>query len=98
MTNSAGAVQNGLVLRLSVPASGELAAVGPAMATRLARQLGVSATDAAKLGGVITGLSKQVDPSGAADVEFEFHKLDAELKIIARQEGRAAEARVALDA
>ena len=98
MTNSAGAVQNGLVLRLSVPASGEMAAVGPAMATRLATQLGVTAADAATVGGVIADLSKQVGPSGAADVEFEFHKLNAELKILARQEDRSAEARVALSA
>ena len=36
MTNSAGAVQNGLVLRLSVPTSGEMSNLGPELATRLA--------------------------------------------------------------
>jgi len=72
--------------------------VGPAMATRLAKQLGISGAAAAKLGEVVTALSKQVDPSSSADVEFEFHKLGAELKILARQEGRTAEARVALHA
>jgi hypothetical protein len=98
MTNSAGAVQNGLVLRLSTPASGAMADIGPELATRLAQQLGVTASDAKKVGAAITELSRTVDPAGAADVEFEFHKLVAELKIVARQDGRTAETRVALNA
>jgi len=98
MSNSAGAVQNGLVLRLSIPASGEMAGLGPELATRLAEQLGVTAADAKKVGTALTELSKTVDPSGAADVEFEFHKLTAELKVVARQGSRTAENRVPLNA
>lgn len=96
MTNSAGVVQDGLVLRLSVPASGEMSGLGPELATRLAGQLGVGAPEATTLGGAITGLSSSVDPSGTADVEFEFHKLGAELKIVARHEGRIAAIRIPL--
>jgi hypothetical protein len=96
MTNSAGAVHNGLVLRMSIPASGGLAGLGPALASRLAEQLGERGTEATKVAEAVTDLSKAVDPSGTADVEFEFHKLDAELKIVARQDGRAAETRLPL--
>jgi hypothetical protein len=96
MTNSAGAVQNGLVLRLSIPASGEMAEIGPELATRLAEQLGVSAGDARKVGAAVTELANTVDPSGAADVEFEFHKLTAELKVVARHASQTAETRVPL--
>lgn len=98
MSNSAGVVQNGLVLRLSIPASGEMAGLGPELATRLAGQVGVADTQAAEVGAAMTRLSKTVDPTGAADVEFEFHKLDAELTITARHDGHVAEARVPLGA
>ena|SRR5215207_7983700 len=98
MTNSAGAVQNGLVLRLSLPATGAMANLGPELAIRLAEQLGVKKADATRLGGAITELSGSVDPSGSADVEIEFHKLEAELKIVARQGDRVAETRVPLNA
>lgn len=96
MTNSAGVVRDGLVLRLSVPASGEMSSLGPELATKLAGQLGVGAPAATTLGGAMTGLATTVDPSGVADVEFEFHKLGAELKIVARHEGRTADFRIPL--
>jgi hypothetical protein len=97
MTNSAGAVQNGLVLRLSVPTSGEMSNLGPELATRLAEQLGVRAR-ATGVAAAITELCEKVTASTANDVEFEFHKRDAELKIVARCEQRTAETRIALSA
>ncbi len=97
MTNSAGAVQNGLVLRLSLPASGEMADLGPELGVKLAEQLGLRAAQASKIGVAITELSKTLDPTGAADIEFEFHKFATEMKITARQEGRSAESRVSLN-
>ena len=96
MTNSAGAVQNGLVLRLSLPATGDMAAVGPELATKLAQQLGVTGADAARVGAVVTELSRTVDPSGTADVEFEFYKVGDELRIAARHDSRTAERRIPL--
>ena len=98
MTNSAGVVQNGLVLRLSVPASGELAALGPELATRLAEQLGVTAAQATRVASAISGLSNDVRSTEAATLEFEFHKLESQLTIRARCDGRTAETRIPLSA
>jgi hypothetical protein len=98
MTNSAGAVQNGLVLRLSVPSSGEMSHLGPELATRLAEQLGVTPAHAARVAAAITALSEQVSSPAATDVEFEFYKHAAHLKIVARCEERTAETRIPLSA
>ena len=97
MTNSAGVVQNGLVLRLSVPATGAMSEVGPELATRLAQQLGVTKADATKVGATLTALSHTVAPAGNADVEFEFFKAGAELKIVARHGSQTAETRLPLN-
>jgi len=98
MTNSAGAVQNGLVLRLSVPTSGEMTALGPELATRVAGQLGVEPSQSARVPAAVADLLTQVDSSGAGDVEFEFHKLESQLKIVARCEERSAETHIPLSA
>lgn len=95
MSQPAGAVQNGLVMRLSVPASGAMSDVGPALATRLAEQLGVPSDAAARAGASVADLVAAL-PVPGDDVELEFHKLPAELKIVARQAGRTSEARVPL--
>jgi hypothetical protein len=95
MTNSAGAVQNGLVLRLSIPVSGEMAGLGPALATKLAEQIGIPA---ARVADAIRELSVTVAPPHNADIEFEFHKLATVLRITARHQDRVAESRVALNA
>ena len=96
MTNSAGAVQNGLVLRLSVPASGDLAGLGPELATRLAEQLGVTGASARTVGPAISDLAKSVALAGTTDVQFEFHKHDLQLEIVATHDGRRAETRIPL--
>jgi hypothetical protein len=98
MTNSTGVVQNGLVLRLSVPTSGELAALGPELAARVAGQLGTDPGHAARVSAAIAELSTQVKSSAASDVEFEFHKLESQLTIVARCDGRSAETRIPLSA
>lgn len=95
MSQPAGAVQNGLVMRLSVPASGAMSDVGPALATRLAEQLGVPSDVAARAGASVTDLVAAL-PAPGDDVELEFHKLPAELKIVVCQAGRTSEARVPL--
>jgi hypothetical protein len=96
MTHSAGAVQNGLVLRLSVPASGDLAGLGPELATRLAEQLGVPGAKVGDVGTMIADLTKSVAPTGTNHVEFEFHKVGPQLKIVASHDGRSAETRIPL--
>ena len=91
-------MQNGLVLRLSVPASGELSNLGPELAARLAEQLGVKSPQASQVAAAITDLSTKVQSSESAAVEFEFHKHGAQLKILARCEERTAETRLPLSA
>lgn len=98
MNEPAGAVQNGLVLRLSVPASGDMAVVGPEMAVKLAEQLGIAPSHAGGVGDTLSRLAREVGDSTGADVSFEFHKSGAELKIEARQGSRTSEARVPLSA
>lgn len=98
MTNSTGAVHDGLVLRLSIPASGDIFVVGPEMAVKLAEQLGLDAGQAERAGRVVTELTQQVNPSGASDVAFEFHKAGDELKIQATHGSETSEARVSLGA
>ena len=98
MTNSEGVVKNGFVLRMSVPASGDMAAIGSEMAVKLAEQLGVAAAAAATVGAAIADLARDVCPGGADDVSFEFHKSDTELKIEARQDGRHSQTRIPLTA
>ena len=98
MTNTAGAVHDGLVLRLSFPASGDIFVVGPEMAVKLAEQLGLDAAQAERAGQVVTELTGKVDPAGASNVVVEFHKAGAELKIQARQGAQTSEARVSLGA
>ena len=94
MTNSTGAVQKGLVLRMSVPVEGQMA-IGPELASKLGQQLGLSADAAGAVVRAITDLTAQLlEPDG--DVEFEFNKLDAHLEIVARGGDRRETTRVPL--
>ncbi len=83
MTETTGAVQNGFVLRMSVPATGELGALGPELGAKLAEQLGLAPPLPATVGEAMTGLAKGLDTT--RDISFEFHKDDDELHIDARQ-------------
>ena len=99
MSQSAGAVRNGLVLRFFVPASGELRAVAGDLAAKVAEQLGANGEgQAATIAGTLDDLVRRVNASGDDEVAFEFHKLERELKIEARSNGRASEARIPLPA
>ena len=97
MSQSAGAVRNGLVLRFSVPATGELRDVATELAVKVAEQLGAKPQAD---GGVARAIDELATRIGASDgdMSFEFHKLDRELKIEARSNGRASEARIPLPA
>ena len=83
MTETTGAVQNGFVLRMSVPATGELGALGPELGAKLAEQLGLAPPLTATVGEAMTGLAKGLDDTG--HISFEFHKDADELHIDARQ-------------
>jgi hypothetical protein len=95
MTNSAGAVQKGLVLRMSMPAAGRMAEIGPELASKLGEQLGLSADATGAVRQAMTDLTTQLSERDG-DVEFEFNKLDADLEIVARGGDRRAAARVPL--
>lgn len=98
MTETAGAVQNGLVLRMSVPAAGEIGALGPELAVKLAEQLGVSGPQAERVGETIAELTRDLDPAGEADVAFEFHKDGTNLRVEARQGDNTRAATIPLGA
>ena len=98
MTETAGAVQNGLVLRMSVPADGELAGLGAELAVKLAEQLGVSESGAGTVGDAIDELTRAIGPVAGREVAFEFHKQGKELRIDARQGDQARTATVSLSA
>ena len=83
MTETAGAVQNGFVLRMSVPASGELGALGLELGTKLAEQLGLATAGAVAVGEAMAGLAHGLDSTH--DIAFEFHKDGLVLRIEARQ-------------
>ena len=96
MTETAGAGQNGFVLRMSVPATGELGALGMELGTKLAEQLGLAPTLAATVGDTMTELAEGLDST--RDISFEFHKDDAELRIDAQQGETSRRATVPLKA
>ena len=98
MSQSAGAVRNGLVLRLSLPASGELREIASELAAKMADQLGLQAGGEGDLAATLEELARRVQPVADGDLAFEFHKFDRELKIEARSDGRASEARIPLPA
>ena len=85
MTETAGAVQNGFVLRISVPASGELGALGPELAAKLAEQLGLAPMRVAKVGEAMAELARGLEAaslwnsnemSGAAELRIEARQGD----------------------
>ncbi|MEO6213348.1 MAG: hypothetical protein ABIP65_06950 [Vicinamibacterales bacterium] len=97
MSNPAGAVRNGLVLRLSVPAAGDLRPIAGDLASKIAEQLGVKTAE----GGLATALddlARGLEPGADDEVAFEFRKLDRELQIEARSGSRASRASVPLSA
>jgi hypothetical protein len=96
MTETAGAVQNGFVLRMSVPASGELGALGLELGAKLAEQLGLAPARAATVGEAMAGLAADLD--SAHDIAFEFHKDGLVLRIEARQGDTVRTATVPLKA
>ena len=98
MSNSADTVRNGLVLRCSLPTTGELRAIVTELAAKVAEQLGVSAQGDGGLLHVLDDLMRRVQPAEDENIAFEFHKQDRDLKIEARAAGRASEAHIPLPA
>jgi hypothetical protein len=84
-----------MVLRLSVPADGELPTVAADVAVKIAEHLGRSPAEAKAATDTIQALMADVAPNGRGgdDITFEFHRVDDQLRIEARCAGRTAQAR-----
>ena len=98
MSQSAGAVRNGLVLRFSVPASGEMRAIANELVGKVADQLGIPAKGEGSLAAALEDVTGRLQATADGDLKVEFHKHDRELSIEARFDGRASETRVPLPA
>ena len=98
MTETAGAVENGFVLRVSLPAAGELGAVGAELGVKLAEQLGVPRSRAMEVGEAMATLARAVGAVATGDISYAFHKDGGELRIEARQGNEARTATVPLSA
>jgi hypothetical protein len=99
MATPSGSAQEGVLLRLSVPAAGDFRAIASDLAVKVAESLGTSAPDA---GGVVSALERaalEVAASdGDAQIEFVFRRAAGALLIEARSGGRVVEMRHALPA
>jgi hypothetical protein len=82
-----------MVLRLSVPADGEFPTLAADVAVKVAEQLG-STGDAKAAGDTVQALVAKVAPNGsaAAEITFEFHRVDDQLRIEARCADRTSQA------
>lgn len=86
-----------LVLRLSVPAEGELRRIVAEIAAKVAEYLGDARADAATVGAAVEGVAAQVAPH-ADDITFEFRQSEGELLVVARCGSRSSEVRCPLPA
>lgn len=87
-----------LIIRMSVPAGGELRGVAPELAARVAEFLD-PAHDSASVAAALEGVASQVAPPGTdTDIEFEVHRVDGDVLIKARCASRTAEAQCRLPA
>jgi hypothetical protein len=86
-----------LVLRLSVPASGGFRAFATDLAAKVGEYLGQRPPDAKATAAAVESLVARLDSRDEkAEITFEFHQLNGELRIEARCEGRSSEARTPL--
>ena len=88
-----------MMLRLIVPAAGELRAIARDIATKLAEYLGngESGTEAV-CAALDEAAARVAPPDGDADIAFEFHRAGGDLVIRARAGDRSSEARCKLPA
>jgi hypothetical protein len=99
MSTSPGSAQEGVFLRLSVPAAGDLRAIASELAVKVAEFLGTSASEAGGVAPALERAAREVAaPGGDAQIEFVFRRAAGALLIEARSGGRVAEMRHALPA
>ena len=86
-----------LVLRLSLPASDGFRAFAADLTAKVAEYLGQRPSDAKATAAAIDALAAKLETrDDQAEITFEFHQLNGELRIEARCGGRSSEARYPL--
>jgi hypothetical protein len=85
-----------LVLRVSVPAHGDLRNIAALLAGKLAEYLGSPGLQE-RAGQMVDALASRVAPQdGDGEIAFEFHRRNSDLVIQARCDGRSSEVRYPL--
>jgi hypothetical protein len=88
-----------MVLRLSVPAGGDLRSVATDIATRVAAYLGERAPDGAAIAAALDGVASRVAPAASdAEITFDFRGVNGALVIEAHCGSRSSEVRCPLPA
>lgn len=99
MSESSGGAQTTLVLRLRVPAAGELRGVASELAVKIAEYLGTGGRDHKSIVTSLEDLARRVAPPPAeGDIEFDFRHSGGELLIAARSGTQSSELRFPLPA
>ena len=87
------------MLRLSVPAGGDLRSVASDVATRVAAYLGDRTPDSQAVAAALDAVASKVAPGAAeADITFDFRGVGGELVIEAHCGSRSSEVRCPLPA
>jgi hypothetical protein len=99
MSQAPDRAPDGSLLRLSVPAKGELHAVAVDIAKRVAEYLREGAPDVMRLKVAIEGVASKVAPAANdAEIIFDFREVNGELQIEAHCGSRSSEVRCPLPA
>jgi hypothetical protein len=99
MPQSPDRAPGGLVLRLSVPAAGDLRAIATDVATRVAAYLGDRPPDGAAVAAALDAVAARVAPASKdAEITFDFRAVNDELLIEAHCGARSSEVRCPLPA
>lgn len=99
MSQSPDRSLDSLVLRLSVPAGGELRIVACDIAARVVEYLRERAPDGAAVAAALDNVAANVAPASAdAEITFDFREINGELLIEAHCGSRSSEVRCPLPA
>jgi hypothetical protein len=99
MPQSSDRAPDGLVLRLSVPAAGDLRAVATDVASRVAAYLGDRAPQGAAVAAALDAVAARVGPAASdAEITFDFRAMNGQLLIEAHCGSRSSEVRCPLPA
>jgi hypothetical protein len=98
MPNPSGSAQE-VLLRLSVPAAGDLRAIAQELARKVAEHLGAAPPEVARVAEAVERTALDVAaPEGDAEIDFTFRRAGGALLIEARSGGRVSETQHALPA